>query len=66
VAVQSPDRLWSLPETAEFLGIPEQTLYHWISRGTGPRSYRVGRFRRYDPSEVLAWLKTQSSDRSAS
>jgi excisionase family DNA binding protein len=59
------DRLWSLPETAQFLGVPERTLYSWASRSTGPRSYRVGRFRRYKPSEVHAWLERQATGQSA-
>jgi excisionase family DNA binding protein len=67
LAVVSPtkERLWSLPETAAFLGIPEATLYQWASRGTGPRSYRVGRFRKYKPAEVHAWLERQASGQPA-
>ena len=63
VQVSEPARLWSLTETAEYLGVPEQTLRQWISRGTGPRSYKVGRFRKYDPSDVRAWLDSRASDR---
>ena len=67
LAVVAPamDRLWSLPETAEFLGIPEATLYQWASRGIGPRSYRVGRYRRYKPADVHAWLERQASGQGA-
>jgi predicted DNA-binding transcriptional regulator AlpA len=50
--VQTTDeRLWSLQETADFLGVPEATLYQWASRGIGPRSLRVGRHRRYRPAQ---------------
>jgi len=54
-----PERLWTLQETAAFLVIPESTLYKLNHKGTGPRSYRVGKHRRYDPRDVLAWLGNQ-------
>lgn len=57
----APERLWSTPETAEFLGVPATTLYQWQLRGTGPRSYRVGRYRRYRPAEVQRWLEDHAS-----
>jgi excisionase family DNA binding protein len=56
-----PERLWSIRETAEFLGLPETTLYQLNSKGTGPRSYKVGKHRRYDPADVAAWLETRAS-----
>lgn len=50
------ERLWSLQETAAYLGVPVQTMYQWASRGIGPRSLRVGRHRRYRPAEVHRWV----------
>ncbi|MFE6054840.1 MULTISPECIES: helix-turn-helix transcriptional regulator [unclassified Kitasatospora] len=58
----SADRLWTLPELAEFLGVPTQTIYQMNWKGTGPRSYKVGRCRRYDPHDVRRWLEDRSSD----
>lgn len=55
------DRLWSVDDTAAFLGIPVGTLYQWRSRRLGPRSYRVGRWVRYDPTEVRQWLDEQAA-----
>jgi predicted DNA-binding transcriptional regulator AlpA len=60
-----PERLWSLPETARFLGLPIGTLYQLNYKGTGPRSYKIGRYRRYDPRDVIAWLADRCSDRDA-
>ncbi len=57
-----PVRLWSTRETAEFLGLPQSTLHQLTYKGTGPRSYKVGRHRRYDPSDVQAWLEARASD----
>lgn len=56
-----PERLWTLQETAKFLGIPESTLYKLNHKGTGPRFYRVGKHRRYDPRDVAAWLRRHVS-----
>jgi len=55
------ERLWSLKETAEFLGIPTGSLYQMNWRGTGPRSFRVGRYRQYAPADVRAWLDRHAS-----
>ena len=52
-----PERLWTLDETASFLAIPPSTLYKLNHKRTGPAFFRVGRHCRYDPREVLAWLK---------
>lgn len=57
-----PERLWSHQETAEFLQIPPATLHQLNYKRTGPRSYRVGRHRRYDPADVKAWLDSRASD----
>lgn len=56
-----PVRLWSHAETAEFLGIPETTLHALNYKRTGPRSYKVGKHRRYDPADVGRWLDSRAS-----
>jgi predicted DNA-binding transcriptional regulator AlpA len=55
------ERLWSADDTAAFLRVPIGTLYQWRCRGQGPRSYRVGRWLRYDPAEVRQWLDEQAA-----
>jgi len=55
-----PDRLWSTQETANFLGIAIATLYQLTYKGTGPRCYKVGKYRRFKPLEVLAWLNAHA------
>lgn len=52
----TPEVLWSVEEVANFLQVPVNTLYQWRHKGTGPGAFRVGRFLRYDPSEVRNWL----------
>ncbi|GAA2124515.1 hypothetical protein GCM10009759_76250 [Kitasatospora saccharophila] len=58
----STDRLWTLRELAEYLGVPVQSIYQMNWRGTGPRSFKVGRHRRYHPRDVHQWLEARSSD----
>lgn len=55
-----PERLWGVREVAEFLGVPPATLYQWRYHGYGPRGRRVGRYVRYDPSEVRDWFASLS------
>ncbi len=52
----------SLRKTAEYLGVPAQTLYSWRSRGKGPKGYRVGRHIKFRRAEVDAWLESQADD----
>jgi excisionase family DNA binding protein len=54
------ERLLSVDEVAEFLGIPVATLYQWRH---GPDAYRVGRHLRYEPAAVRAWLDEHLADR---
>ncbi len=60
------DRLWSVREVSDFLGIPVATLHQWRYLGTGPEAFRVGKHLRYDPHAVRTWLAEQcTSPRSA-
>ena len=60
-APAAQSRLWSLDETAAYLGVPPTTMHVWHSRGRGPRSFRVVRYRRFDPSDVRRWLEEHAS-----
>jgi excisionase family DNA binding protein len=62
-ARQKMERLLSVDEVAEFLGIPVATLYQWRHKGAGPEAYRVGRHLRYEPAAVRAWLAEHLTDR---
>ncbi|GAA0812158.1 helix-turn-helix transcriptional regulator [Spirilliplanes yamanashiensis] len=57
-------RLLTHDETAAFLHISPWTLHYLCMHGRGPRRYRVGKHRRYDPADVLAWLRTTQTDAS--
>jgi excisionase family DNA binding protein len=50
------DPLWSVEDTARYLGVPVKTLYQWKWMGEGPPVRKVGRHLRYDAAEVQAWF----------
>ncbi|MGH3624186.1 MAG: helix-turn-helix transcriptional regulator [Sciscionella sp.] len=54
-------KLWTIREVADYLGIPVNTLYQWRTRGYGPTGRRVGKYVRYRPEDVEAWIKQQRS-----
>lgn len=60
---QGSDRLMSLSEVSDLLGVPVATLYGWRHRGEGPSGYRIGRHVRYRRATVEAWLETQADHR---
>ncbi len=53
---KSMEKLWSVEDVAEYLGVPVATLYQWRTKDYGPKARRVGRFLRYRPQEVESWL----------
>jgi excisionase family DNA binding protein len=60
------ERLMTIDDLSEMLGIPIETLYGWRHRGEGPQGYRVGRHVRYGRSTVEAWLEGQADRRDIS
>lgn len=57
------DRLWSVREVAEYLGVSVATVYCWRSAGTdGPPGRMVGKHLRYRPADVRAWVASLSTN----
>ncbi|NAS21571.1 helix-turn-helix domain-containing protein [Herbidospora galbida] len=54
------DRLWSVDDLADFLGVPAGTIYQWRTRRTGPPGRKIGRHLKYLPEDVYAWVREQS------
>jgi DNA-binding transcriptional MerR regulator len=48
--------LWTVQEVSEFLRVPVQTLYSWRANNSGPPARRVGKYLRYRPQDVIAWV----------
>ena len=57
------ERLLTINDLSEMLGIPVDTLYGWRHRGQGPQGYRVGRHVRYRRASVEAWLDSRLDPR---
>ena len=60
---QGSERLMTLLEVSQLLGVPVATLYAWRHRGEGPTGYRIGRHVRYRREAVEAWIETQADQR---
>ena len=43
-------------DLAKRLGVPVRALYRMRREGTGPPCLKIGKYLRYRPSEVDAWL----------
>lgn len=56
------DRLWSVQDVSRYLGVPVNTLYAWRSECRGPVARRVGRYLRYRPEDVRAWVAGLSTE----
>jgi excisionase family DNA binding protein len=52
--------LASVNELAAFCGVSPATIYQWLHKGTAPKSYKVGRYRRFKWADVEDWLERQS------
>jgi excisionase family DNA binding protein len=57
------ERLMSITDLSEMLGVPIHTLYRWRHKGEGPVGYRIGRHVKYRRATVEAWLETQADER---
>ncbi len=57
--MELPDRLLTVQDLAEYLGVPATTLYQWRHRREGPRGFRVGRHIRYQLTDVTEWIERQ-------
>ncbi|MEX1133970.1 MAG: helix-turn-helix domain-containing protein [Acidimicrobiia bacterium] len=57
--METPDRLLSVQDLADYLGVPVTTLYQWRYRREGPPGFRVGRHIRYRWQDVLDWIDRQ-------
>ena len=58
-AMQPLDRLLTVEDLADYLGVPVATMYAWRYRHQGPPGFRVGRHLRYRRSDVDEWIDHQ-------
>ncbi|MBW2605029.1 MAG: helix-turn-helix domain-containing protein [Deltaproteobacteria bacterium] len=55
------EKLLSVDDVCEYLGIGRDTIYKWISTKSLP-AYRLGRLWKFKKKEVDKWLKTYSCE----
>jgi Helix-turn-helix domain len=49
-------RLLGQNQLSDMLGVPVGTLEQWRTRGGGPPFLRIGRYVKYDLSDIREWL----------
>lgn len=66
--IESP--LIEFDAAARYLGVVPETLRHWLWRatrgeGTAPRSYKIGRHRRFRVADLDRWIESQAEETQA-
>jgi len=57
--METRDRLLTVQELANYLGVPVATIYAWRYRNQGPPGFRVGRHVRFRWRDVQQWIAQQ-------
>ena len=57
--MESLNRLVTVQELANYLGVPVATIYTWRYRQEGPPGFRVGRHLRFRWSDIQEWIAQQ-------
>ena len=55
------DRLWTVRDVAQFLGVHEKTIYDWAARGDLP-CFRLGNRLRFSPTELTRWVSARKEE----
>jgi hypothetical protein len=54
-----PDQYLTPEDLVTMLRLPSvETVYQWRRKSIGPRGFRVGRYLRFDPEDVRAWVES--------
>ena len=57
---KKPEDMITVEELSEWLKVPITTIYEWTASDKIP-SYKIGKYRRFDPSEIRLWIKRRGS-----
>lgn len=52
----------SVEELAERYAVSPATVHQWLYKRTGPRSFKIGRYRRFRLEDVIAWEQSHADD----
>ena len=55
--MESLNRLITVQELANYLGVPIATIYTWRYRHEGPPGFRVGRHLRFRWKDIDSWIQ---------
>lgn len=53
------EKLLTVADVADYLGVPVATIYAWRYRRQGPPGFRVGRHVRYRWIDVEEWISNR-------
>ncbi|WP_406271220.1 helix-turn-helix domain-containing protein [Streptomyces sp. NBC_00191] len=57
-----PDRYLTPEDLVTMFSLPSvETVYQWRRKRIGPPGFRVGRYLRFDPTSVRAWVTEQGA-----
>ncbi|MFE6975487.1 helix-turn-helix transcriptional regulator [Streptomyces sp. NPDC057682] len=57
-----PDRYLTPDDLVTMFGLPSvETVYAWRRKKLGPPAIRIGKYLRYDPAAVQAWVREQTA-----
>ena len=59
--IDSPDRLLTVEDLAEYLEVPVATVYAWRYRRQCPPGFRVGWHLRFRWSDIERWIEDRIS-----
>lgn len=59
-SIPPPPRLLTVRELADLLQVPPATIYAWRYKGKGPTAVPVGKYLRFRPEDVAAWLEARA------
>ncbi len=51
-----PEKLWTVADVAEYLGVSKDTIYTWVT-SKGMPGHKVDRFWKFKCEDVDAWVR---------
>ena len=58
IAKENNENWIGIEEIAEHLGVKPRTIRDWIKNGKGIPAYKIGRFWKFNQSEVDEWVRS--------
>lgn len=55
-------QLMTIEQVADVLQVPIDTVYAWRAKNYGPQAIKVGKYLRWKPETVQAWIDSQEPE----